>query len=69
MFSFGAPVVTISIILDVVIVEVTVIICIARDVAGDDLVEVLGAVAGIGRGRSWSGRLSGSQRDGDDRGS
>jgi len=37
VFGFGAPVVTIGVILDVVIIEVTIIICIMRDVAGDDL--------------------------------
>ena len=51
MFSFRAPVVTIGVILDVVIIEVTVIICIMRDVAGDDPVEVLSAVTRIRRGR------------------
>ena len=69
MFSFRAPVVTIGVVLDVVIVEVTVIICIMRDVTRDDLVEVLGVVTRIRRGRGWSGRLGGGQRDGDDRGS
>jgi len=59
VFGFGAPVITISVILNVVIVKVTVIICVMRDVTGDDPVEVSGAVTGIGRGRSWSGRLSG----------
>ena len=69
MFSFGAPVITISVILDVVIVKVTVIICVTRNVAGDNLVEVSGAVTGIERGRSWSGWLSGGRRNGCDRGS
>ena len=69
MFSFGAPIVTISVILDVVIVEVTVIIRVMRDVAGDDPVEVSGVVTRIGRGRSWSGWLSGGQGDGNDRSS
>ena len=59
MFGFRAPVVTISVIFDIVIVEVTVIIHVMRDITGDDLVKVLGAVTGIGRGRSWSGQLSG----------
>jgi len=59
VFGFGAPVITISVILDVVIVEVTVIICVMRDVARDNPVEVSGVVTGIGRGRSWSGQLSG----------
>jgi len=40
-----------------------------RDVARDDLVEVSGVVTGIGRGRSWSGWLSGGLGDRDDRGS
>ena len=67
MFGFGAPVITINVILDIVIVEVTIIICITSDVAGDDLVEVSGAVTRIGRGRSWSGQLSGGRGDGDNR--
>jgi len=59
VFGFRAPVVTISVIFDIVIVEVTVIICVMRDITGDDLVKVSGAVTRIGRGRSWSGQLSG----------
>ena len=69
MFGFGAPVVTIGVVLDVVIIEVTVIICIIRDVTRDDPVGVSGVVTGIRRGRGWSGQLGGGQRDGDDRGS
>jgi len=69
MFSFRAPVVTISVILDVVIVEVTAVICVMRDVTRENLIEISGAVAKIGRGRSWSGLMAGGQRDGDDEGS
>ena len=47
MFSFRAPVVTVGVILDVVVVKVTVIICIMRDVAGYDSVEVSGVVTRI----------------------
>ena len=56
MFSFRAPVITIGVILDIVIIEVTVVICIMRDVAGDDPVEVSDVVTGIRRGRGWSGQ-------------
>ena len=59
MFSFGAPVVTVGVIFIVVIIEMTVIICIIRDVTGDDLVEVSGVVTEIRRGRGWSGWMSG----------
>ena len=69
MFGFGAPVITVGVVLDVVIIEVTIIVCITRDVAGDNLVEVLGVVTRIRRGRGWSGRLVRDRRDGDDRGS
>jgi len=55
MFGFRALVVTISVILNVVIVEVTVVICVTRDVTRDNLIEISGMVAKIGRGRSWSG--------------
>ena len=47
MFGLGALVVTVGVVLNVVIVKVTVIICIMRDVAGDDPVEVLGVVTKI----------------------
>ena len=69
MFGFRAPVITIGVILNVVIAEVTVIICITRDVARDDLVEVSDVVTRIRRGRGWSGQLDRGRRDGDDRGS
>jgi len=69
VFSFGAPVITIGVILDIVIIEVTIVVCIMRDVAREDPVEVSGAVTRIRRGKGWSGRLSRGQRDGDDRGS
>jgi len=65
MFGLRAPVITISVILNVVIV----IICVMRGVTGDSLIEASGAVAEIGRGRGWSGWMSGGQRDGDDRSS
>jgi len=51
MFSLRAPVVTISVILNVVIVKVTVVIYIMRDVTMDNLVEVSDAVTKIRRGR------------------
>jgi len=47
IFSLRAPVITVSVILDIVIVEVTVIICIMRDVTRDDLVEVSGMIAEV----------------------
>jgi len=47
MFGLRAPVITVGVILDVVIVKVTVIICITRDVTGYDLIEVLGVVTKI----------------------
>jgi len=59
VFGFGAPVITISVIFNIVIIEVTVIIRVTRDITGDDLVKVSGAVTRIGRERSWSGQLSG----------
>ena len=64
MFGFGAPVITIGVILNIVIIEVTVIICILRDVARDDPVEVSGVVARIRRGRGWSGQLGRGRRMG-----
>ena len=69
MFGLRAPLITITVIFNVVIVEVTVVICITRDVTRDNLVEVSGVVAEIGRGRSWSGWMGGGQRDGNDGGS
>jgi len=51
VFGFRALVITIGVVLDVVIVKVTVVICITWDVAGDNLVEISGAVTGIRRGR------------------
>jgi len=47
MFGFEAPVVAVGVILDIVIVKVTVVICIMRDVTRDNLVEVLGVVTEI----------------------
>jgi len=47
MFGLRAPVITVGVILDIVIVEVTIIICIIRDVTGDDPVEVSGVVTKI----------------------
>jgi len=69
MFSLRAPVITVGVILDIVIVKVTVITCVSRDVARDNLVEVLGAVTKIRRERGWSGWLSGGRRDGNNGGS
>ena len=69
MFGFRAPVITISVVFDIVIVEVTIIIRIMRDITRDDLVEVSGVVTRMGRGRSWSGQLSGGQGDGNNRSS
>jgi len=69
MFGLRAPVITISVILDIVIIEVTIVICITRDVTRDNLIELSGVVAKIERGRGWSGWMGGGQRDGDDRGS
>ena len=40
-------VVTVGVILNVVIIKLTIVICIMRDVTGDDLIEVLGVVTGI----------------------
>jgi len=40
MFGLEAPVITVGVILDIVIVKVTVIVCVMRDVAGDNPVEV-----------------------------
>jgi len=59
VFSFRAPVITIGVVLDIVIVEVTIIIYIMRDITRDDLVEVSGVVTRIRRGRGWSGWLGG----------
>ena len=47
MFGLEAPVITVGVVLDVVIVKVTIVVCIIRDVAGDDLVEVSDAVTEI----------------------
>jgi len=62
MFGFGAPVVTVGVVLDAVIVKMTVIVRVMRDITGDNLVEVSGAVTEIERGRGWSGCLGGGQR-------
>jgi len=51
MFSLRAPVITVGVVLDIAIVKVTVIICVSRDVARDNLVEVSGVVTKIRRGR------------------
>ena len=67
--NFRAPAITIGVILDVVIIKVTVVICITRDVTGDDPVEVSGVVTRIRRGRGWSGQLDRGRRDGDGRSS
>jgi len=48
MFGLRAPVITISVILDVIIIKVIIVVCIIRDVARDNLIEVSGAVAEIG---------------------
>jgi len=69
MFGLRAPVITVGVVLDIVIVKVTVIICITRDVTRDNLIEVSGVVAKIGRGRSWPGWMGGGRRDEDNRGS
>jgi len=69
MFGLRAPVITVGVILDIVIVQVTVIICITRDVTRDNLIEVSGAVAKIERGRSWPRWMDGGRRDEDNRGS
>jgi len=69
VFGFGAPVITIGVVLNIVIVEATIVICITRDVARDDPIKVSGVVTRIRRGRGWSGQLGGGRRDGDDRGS
>ena len=47
----------------------TIVVCVMRDVARDNLIEVSGVVAEIGRGRVWSGWMGGGRRDGDDKGS
>jgi len=47
MFSLGAPVITVGVILNVVIVKVTIVVYITRDVARDDSVEVSGEVTEI----------------------
>jgi len=40
MFGLRAPVITVGVILDIVIIKMTVIVSITRDVTRDDLVEV-----------------------------
>jgi len=67
MLCFWAVVVTIGVIFDVVIVEVSIIIGVMGDVTGDDSVlgEVVTEVRG-GRGRF--GQLGGRRWDGDDGG-
>jgi len=47
MFHLWAPVVTIDVVLNIVIIEMTFVIHISKNVAGDDLVEVSGAVTKI----------------------
>jgi len=47
MFGLMAPVITVDVVLDIVIVKVTIIICIMRNVARDNPVEVPGAVTKI----------------------
>jgi len=60
VFRFRAIIVTIGIIFNIVV------ICVARDVTRDDLVEIGVAAAEVRRRRGWSGRLSGGRWDGDD---
>jgi len=69
MFSLETPVITVGVILDIVIIKVTVVVCVMRDITRDDSVEVFGVVTEIGRRRGWSGWMGGGQRDGDNRGS
>jgi len=66
VFRFRAIIVTIGIIFNIVVIEMTVVICVARDVTRDDLVEIGVAAAEVRRRRGWSGRLSGGRWDGDD---
>ena len=47
MFGLRAPVITVSVILDIVIIKVTVIVCITMNVTGDDLVEASGTIAEV----------------------
>jgi len=44
MFSLGAPVITVGVILNIVIVKVTIVVCVIKDVTRDNLVEVSGVV-------------------------
>ena len=47
MFSLRAPIITIGVVLNVVIIEMTVVVHVSRDVARDNLVEVSGVVTEI----------------------
>jgi len=67
MLCFWAVVVTIGVIFDVVVVEVSIIIGVMGDVTGDDLV-VGEAVTEVRGRRGWFGRLGGRRWDGDDGG-
>jgi len=67
MLCFWAVVVTIGVIFDVVVVEVSIIIGVMGDVTGDDLV-VGEAVTEVRGGRGQFGRLGGRRWDGDDGG-
>ena len=51
MFRFWAIIVTIGIIFNIVVIEMTIIICVARDVTRDDLVEIGVAAAEVRRRR------------------
>jgi len=66
VFRFRAVIVTIGIIFNIVVIEMTIVICIARDVTRDDSVEIEVAAAEVRERRGWSGRLSGGRWDGDD---
>jgi len=67
MLCFWAVVITIGVIFNVVVVEVSIIIGVMGDVTGDDSVvgEVVTEVRG---GRGQFGRLGGRRWDGDDGG-
>jgi len=66
MLGLWAPVITIGVVLDVVVIKVTIIIYILGDITRENLVEVSDAVTKIRGGRGWSGWLGRGQRDEDD---
>jgi len=67
MLCFWAVVVTIGVIFDVVVIEVSIIIRVMGDVTRDDSV-VGEAVTEVRGGRGWFGWLGGRRWDGDNGG-